>query len=411
MIIGSMMATIITEKFGRRLTITLFNLPIIANWIILYYARDGYIFIIARVLAGVGFGGTLPIIYMTTAEYSSPKLRGTCLAIITTMSAVGGTLGEVLGVALHWRSAALLAVVPALLAAILPIFYVESPQWLASKGRFDECEIAFKSLHGNKKSSEKELRLILEVEKCKQKDTGTYMIQRFKAAVTKTYFWNVLLLTTVIYFYKMISGNILKGMLGVSMLQNLTGSSHVLYYTILVNVLMFLGSITSNVLVSKFKTRTLLFSGGISNNIILIILCILMYLKSINLTFNPWVNATLFGIYYFVLNASVFPLLEKIPPEMYPLDIKAVFITIATIFSTICTFVYSKFIPSLFIDLEFHGVSLLNVIAMSLCLLVLWLKLPETSNRTLQEIELYFKNKTFVNIDDILETDQIKQLV
>ena len=90
--------------------------------------------------------------------------------VTTAAPALGTTTSHCFGIYLHWRIVALIAIIPAACGVIIPYFWVESPQWLASNGKFEECEEAFWKLHGKNKIAEVELRLLLKMEAAKAKN-------------------------------------------------------------------------------------------------------------------------------------------------------------------------------------------------------------------------------------------------
>lgn len=417
---GALLATVITEKIGRRLALIIFSSPVTLQWLMIYFARDMYVFIAARLIAGFCFGGALPLISMITAECSSPKMRGFNLTLMAAVLPAFGTFsGSNLGLALSWRTAALVAIAPSLIATLAPIFCVESPTWLASRGRFEECEKAFISLHGHTRSAQKELKLILEVEQSKLKKHGknnntlVVMWQQLKLAVTKSYFWDVMSLSITLNIYKMISGKILFNIFGAPILQKITGQSDVLSYSLVVQGVCVTGSPVICFLMTRFKVRSLLFPFGVASNIIVIALSISLYVQP---TYDAgsalmYANVSLYGLFLLVAQVLLFPILEALPQELYPLEIKGACTTLIAFIATGFMFVYLKVVPDMFELLDYPGTFVLNAIVTFLFLVHLWFKLPETKDRMLHEIELYFKNKTFVCVDDVITGEQMKVLV
>lgn len=413
---GFALAAIFTEKVGRRRAFTGLALPIVANWILLYYAEEFPLFMISRIIVGVCFGGILLMNIISTGEYTSPNNRGFYLNMITSVGpAVGTGLGHVFGLLYHWRIVALIGIVPAMLSAILPCFWVESPSWLASKGKFDECDKAFRSLHGHRPSAESELQLLTELEKCKlkkMKEVDSSMVwKKLFTAAKRRYFWNLLLLSCVINVYIVAAGKLLFSTLAISMLQEITGSPDILLFTLIVDGFSILGSCLSCVLIKRITMRGLLFSTGIVANILLVILSASLYFKPENNPYFPWINSILLGFYFIVVNAGPYPVLEALMGEIFPLELKAYCFFLSGIVLGLLLFLSIKTATFLFAAIGYHGVFLLNMGVMSICLFYIWIRLPETKGRTMQEIELYFKNNKFDKVEDLLNGEQIKILI
>ncbi|CAG9578620.1 unnamed protein product [Danaus chrysippus] len=171
-ICGYAVVGVLSECLGRRKAITVVTLPVCLAWILVYLAHDKVTLIITRIILGISFGGILFLIYVNVAEYKSPGVRVLCLNLISGVGTLMGiTAGHLLCIILHWRQVALIAIIPTALSAFLPLFWVESPVWLATKGRFVECEEAFWKLHVFSDSSENELKLLIAYEKKKTERT------------------------------------------------------------------------------------------------------------------------------------------------------------------------------------------------------------------------------------------------
>ncbi|XP_072947052.1 trehalose transporter 1-like protein [Epargyreus clarus] len=414
---GFAVAAIITESIGRRKSFTVFSLPIIINWIMLYYAEEMIVFMISRIFVGVCFGGVLSMYIISTPEYTSPNIRGVFLNMMTSVGpGVGTALGHIFGIVYHWRTVALIGIVPTALGAILPMFWEESPSWLASKGRFEECNKAFKRLHGNRATAEMELQILTEVERCKmqkikENDSTAYFLKKLMMAWKKKYFWNILLLSCVINVYIAAAGKLLYSTLAITMLEEITGSKNILMFTLLVDGFVILGTILSLVLIKKMKMRTLLFSTGITANILLVLLSGCMYFHPEKGGYYAWINCGILALYFIVVNAGPYPVLEAFIGEIFPLEFKGYFFFLSGIVLSFLLFLSIKLADDLFRVLGYHGVFLLNAGIMTLCLIYVWVRLPETKGRTMQEIELYFKNDTFEEVEKVLNGEQIKVLI
>ncbi|CAG4972350.1 unnamed protein product [Parnassius apollo] len=187
-ICGLALAGLITEKVGRKRAITFLSLSVMLTWIMTYFATDLVALIASRVIVGVCYGGIIVLTYISMAEYTTPSKRAIYINIISAVGpSIGTTLGHVMSILLHWRTVALIGIIPTGLSALLPCFWVESPSWLASKGRFDECEVAFRKLHGRGDEAELELALLVNLEKTKRENLPTnksyLIIKKIKTAL------------------------------------------------------------------------------------------------------------------------------------------------------------------------------------------------------------------------------------
>ncbi|CAK1601260.1 unnamed protein product [Parnassius mnemosyne] len=400
-VFGFAIAGLITEKVGRRRAISLLNLPMLVTWIMIYYATDFTTFIISRFIVGVSFGGVLLLTYVAMAEYTAPGQRAICVNLVSAVGpSIGTTLGHVLSISLHWRTVAMIGIIPTGLSVLLPCFWVESPSWLASKGRFDECETAFRKLHGRHEASESELALLLNLEKVKQEDFSPNkqfmlsIIEKITAALKQRYFLKLIMLSVVISVYRVAGGKILYCTMAITMLQEMTGSSNILLFTLLVDGFIIIGSILPCFLLKKMKMRTLLLSFGLISNVALIILSICLYFIPKTNSYLAWICSSILAFYFITVYSGPYAVLEILISEVFPLELKPYCIFSGGSFNGFAQFLCIKLAPNMFALMGYHGVFLLNSTIVFLCLGYLWVFMPETKGRTLQEIELYFKQST-----------------
>ncbi|CAG9577633.1 unnamed protein product [Danaus chrysippus] len=404
----------LSDKIGRRWPLIISSVAIVVQWIILYKAQNIYHFLLSRFIAGVAIGARYCLNILITAEYTSPKTRAFFLNIITSVSpAIGTGLGHYLGNIFHWRTVALISIFPALVGIIVPYFCVESPHWLASKGRFQECEESFKKIHGNSLKSETELQYLIKIEKCKLRQAETSNTKTINAklwlALRKKYFWNLILLGVFITLYLAASGKIAFTILATNILEDMTGTPNIVLYTILVDSFILVGTSLSCILVRKLTMRNVLFSTGYTANAVLIILSACLYFGA-GVENLRWVNVSLLGVYFILTESGPSPVLEALLGEIFPLEIKVYCMFFLGIM--LSTFLTSSLIlfPIVTNAIGYYGIFLLNAAIMSTSLVLIGLKLPETKGRTLQEIEVYFKTNIF-DIDEALNDERKNMLL
>ncbi|XP_069356177.1 facilitated trehalose transporter Tret1-like [Maniola hyperantus] len=414
-ILGLFLLTVISEKLGRRWCLIIGSLPLITNWIVLFYAKTYEALMISRFLGGIAFGLLWCMSAAGSSEYVSYKTRALSLNfVLMVVPSFGIGLGHVLGLLFHWRTTALIGIVLSSVHVVLPYFWVESPHWLASKGRFEECEQVFRKLHGNKSGNEHELLLLIKLETKKQKaanEMNTNNIYRkVLQMLKKKYFWHLMIMSGVLYAYFAAAGKVIFTNLATVILEQMTGTSDILLYTLVVDGFTFVGTCISCFLIKEMSIRALLFSSGLISNGILIALSACLYFKN-NEVYFQWINVLLLAMYFIVINAGPYPVLDVLLGEIYPLELKVYCYVISTPLLLSTTFLSLLSLPYIASVMGYHGLFLLNTGIMFICLAYLYVRLPETKGKTLQEIEVYFKTDSF-NVDQIMSpSEQINTLI
>ncbi|XP_052746021.1 uncharacterized protein LOC112050996 [Bicyclus anynana] len=413
-IFGYGLGAYIADKFGRRWAFIISSLLIVINWIVLYRAAEFYAFLLSRVIGGTAAGALWKLVIFVTAEYTSSKTRAFFLNMTTTVApAIGAALIHVVGNVLHWRTVTLISMIPSVIGAVIPYFWVESPHWLASRGKFEECQTAFRKLHGNTTNSERELHLLIKMESAKLNNAiemnSEPKFRRLLIAFKRKYFWELLVMSIFMHAYIAAGSKLVFTSLAMVMLEDITGTSDVLLFTLLVDSFMIIGSCISLVLIRKTSLRTLLFSTGFAANVVIVIFSFCFYFRN-GQTYYNWINVSLLALFFILVNSGPYPLLDAIFSEMFPLEIKLYIFFISgvvlTAFLSLTVFLF----PYIVNAMGYHGLFLMNAGIMTISLGYMWVKWPETKGRTLQEIEVYFKANNF-DVEEVLSKEQTMNLI
>jgi putative MFS transporter len=144
MFLGAAISGRLADRYGRRLifqaTLILFSVGAILSAL----APTFETLLAARVIAGLGLGGELPVVATLVSEFSPRAQRGRMIVLLESFWAYG-TLAAGL-VALFvlpqfgWRGAFVVAALPALYVAYLRFALPESPRYLAQRGRVAEAD-------------------------------------------------------------------------------------------------------------------------------------------------------------------------------------------------------------------------------------------------------------------------------
>jgi len=144
MFLGAAISGRLADRYGRRLvfqgTLVLFSVGAVLSAL----APTFETLLLARIVAGLGLGGELPVVATLVSEFSPRAQRGRMIVLLESFWAYG-TLAAGL-VALFvlpqfgWRGAFVVAALPALYVAYLRSALPESPRYLAQRGRTAEAD-------------------------------------------------------------------------------------------------------------------------------------------------------------------------------------------------------------------------------------------------------------------------------
>lgn len=144
MFFGAAISGRIADRIGRRTvftaTLVLFSIGALLSAI----APSFEALLAARVIAGLGLGGELPVASTLVSEFSPRAQRGRMIVLLESFWAYGTIAAGLVAITVvatyGWRWAFVVGAVPALYAAYLRSALPESPRYLAERGRTAEAD-------------------------------------------------------------------------------------------------------------------------------------------------------------------------------------------------------------------------------------------------------------------------------
>jgi putative MFS transporter len=144
MFLGAAISGRLADRYGRRLifqaTLILFSVGAILSAL----APTFETLLAARVIAGLGLGGELPVVATLVSEFSPRAQRGRMIVLLESFWAYGTLAAGLVAVFVlpqfGWRGAFVVVALPALYVAYLRSALPESPRYLAQRGRTAEAD-------------------------------------------------------------------------------------------------------------------------------------------------------------------------------------------------------------------------------------------------------------------------------
>ncbi|XP_031635122.1 facilitated trehalose transporter Tret1-like isoform X2 [Contarinia nasturtii] len=146
--IGGVLSGFLTEPLGRKMALICVNIPYVVAWILLYYANSLMMIYISFGLLGTGLGLMEAPIFTYIGEICEPSIRGILTASASVSAAFGIGLVYFLGSHTSWRIAALICAVIPILSIIFISFMPETPIWLISRNRQEDALKSLRWLRG-----------------------------------------------------------------------------------------------------------------------------------------------------------------------------------------------------------------------------------------------------------------------
>lgn len=171
-LIGATMITFcsggISDLVGRRPMLILSSILYFISGLVMIWAPNVYMLLLARLLDGFGIGLAVTLVPVYISETAPPEIRG----LLNTLPQFMGSGGMFLSYCMvfsmsltenpSWRLMLGVLSVPSLVYFVLMVLFLpESPRWLVSKGRMQEARLVLQRLRG-KEDVSGEMALLVE---------------------------------------------------------------------------------------------------------------------------------------------------------------------------------------------------------------------------------------------------------
>lgn len=413
-ILGALCGGTVSERIGRRKSMIFAAVLFLASSVWCAICSSFPELLIARIFGGFGIGLASVVCPCYISEMSVAKYRGTLVAgyqfaitlgilvaygvnYLLDLHASAVVIPDGTTVSLWdsiwstqvWRGMLGMCAVPALCFLIILLFVPESPRWLIVRNDIGAAENVLSRIYRTKEAVRKEVAATQSISAAEPASGQWEYIRRHKGIIKA----------------------ILIGM-AIAILGQFMGVNAVIYYgpTIFKNVGLedpLLGQVWIGVVncvttiiaifvIDKVGRKGLVYFGVTGMIISLILAAGFLHFKE-QWHLNDVLMIVFLGAYMFCQAISISAIIFVILSEMYPNKVRGLAMSIASMSLWIANWVVSQIFPNLLEALTLEGTFLLFAACCVPYILIMWKLVPETTGKTLEEIEAYWLK------DDIAE--------
>ncbi|KAG6446656.1 hypothetical protein O3G_MSEX004546 [Manduca sexta] len=340
-LIGSFITPPIMARFGRKIAHIAVTIPVLVGWFITVMATDFEALFAGRVLQGLSIGMLAPLRSVLVGEYSSPKYRGAFLTTVSLTQSFGIFFVHLVGSLLVWQQTALVCVFFSFASLVMTIYSPESPSWLASKGRYEECREVFRWLRGDTEEEELEemikARILFENAQLSQKvGKKTNKFNDMISTVKKKEFHKPIILMMHAYLMVQFAGGTTMAAYSTKIIGLVLGpETNANFWMIVLDTQRLISNSIAVFVINKLKRRTMMFVTGGLCVLSQLAIAAYTYMKTQgSLTYDAlWIPALLINLQFFTVATGMLPLPNVIGGEVFPLEYKSIgsSISLATI--------------------------------------------------------------------------------
>lgn len=406
LVAGNFIIPTIMAKYGRRTANLVSIAPLIVGWFCIITATNITVLLIARFLQGLAMGMSATLGPVLIGEYTSPNNRGAFLTTISLTIATGVLVVHTLGSYLVWQTAAIVCAFITFVDLLIVIYSPESPSWLADQGRYEDCEKVFRWLRGD--GEEEELHRMIETstvirESKEDANISQSFSKKLKSqmayistTIKKKEFYKPIFIMIHIYTLGQWAGANILAAYTLDIFSHVIGNdANISLLVITLDTQRIISNSIAVYVIKKVRRRTMLFVTVGINLFAFLATAAYTYGKGHGMLpyDHPFIGIALIHIHMFSIATGTVPLPFIIAGELFPLEYRSLAGGFSVLFLSSNLFITVKTVPYLFKNLGVHGAYLIYAVVVGYCLVIAWWFLPETKDRTLQEIEDEFRGR------------------
>ncbi|XP_003242627.1 facilitated trehalose transporter Tret1 isoform X6 [Acyrthosiphon pisum] len=396
--LGSALSSLTLDHFGHKTCMIITNVPFIVSQIMFFYANSVGTLYACSMLMGisVGYSGGPSSAYI--GEVCEPKLRGALMSATNVFYFVGSLLFTLIyAITLEWRLTVLIAMsIPIVTIAIL-FMTPQSPMWLLTKGEPLKAQQTLGKLRGwpsHETFSSKEFREMIAY-------TSTTMVHEDDdTEPDATSSWGQLLRPEVYRPFRLLLvyiffANLLSGIQYVPYLVAVFtefGAPVNVEFTLAFSVfLSTIGGIITIFLINKLGKRFLTLSTLLICSICYILIGLIGVYWTNSKPITSWLVLILFLTTTFMSSLGIMPIAWILLTEIFPMKSRNITCSAGGAMGYLISFFMIKYYLELSNFVNFYNTFTLFGISGLFGAVYFYFYLPETENKTLQEISEFFK--------------------
>ena len=403
-IVGVLFAGILSDKLGRKLTMVISAVLFSTSALGCALSADFTQLVIYRIIGGVGIGVVSIVSPLYISELAVAQYRGRLVSLYQ-LAVTVGFLGAYLvnyqllawaesGTQLSvdwlnkvfitevWRGMLGMETLPAILFFIIIFFIPESPRWLIVRGKELKAVSILEKIYNSITEAKSQLK---ETKSVLTSETRSEWSLLMKPGIFKAVIIGVCIailgqfmgVNAVLYY-------------GPSIFENagLSGGDS-LFYQVLVGLVNTLTTVLALVIIDKVGRKKLVYYG-VSGMVVSLILIGLYFLFGDSLGVSSLFLLVFFLFYVFCCAVSICAVVFVLLSEMYPTKVRGLAMSIAGFALWIGTYLIGQLTPWMLQNLTPAGTFFLFAVMCVPYMLIVWKLVPETTGKSLEEIERYW---------------------
>jgi len=388
---GALVAGYLSDKYGRKrimvFTAVLFAVSAIGSAIPQNLSQ----FVAARFIGGLGVGAASMLSPLYISEIAPARHRGMLVTLYQLAIVIGINLiyivnykiasggDETWNVELGWRYMLGSEVIPAILFMFMLFLVPESPRWLSKQGRKEEAMKVLVKVNGETRAHE----VLKEIEETLSEETGTIkelfapgLRMAMIVGMVLALFSQVTGINAIIYYAPEIFKSVGSG------------TSSAFLQTAIIGVMNTIFTFVAIFLIDRLGRKKLLLYGVSGMVVCLLGIGLCFYWE---ITSGPWLLIFILG-YISCFSSSLGPIPWVIISEIFPTKTRGIAMSFSIVVLWIGVLLITQMTPVMLESLGGAFTFWTFMVNAILLVIFTWKVVPETKQKTLEEIEHHWKS-------------------
>ncbi|XP_025198361.1 facilitated trehalose transporter Tret1-like [Melanaphis sacchari] len=393
--LGNVISSLLLDRIGHKKCMILTNIPCLMAHIMTYFAENVTMLYASSILMALGMGFSNAPSLGYAGEVCEPKLRGALTSALNIFYYAGSIILTILySFNMQWRLTVLMTTVFPILNIIVLLTTPDSPMWLLTKGKHSKAHRNLSKLRGKVSydKCENEFQEMVRYNMPTNDDEPHHKENTniWKQIVEPEVLRPFRLMMIYFFYMNLISGLPFMPYL-VPILNKFATPVNAEWTISFAMFLSIIGSLAAVFLIRILGKRFLtLFTLSVCSIFYILIGLIGVYWTNAE-PITSWIVLLLFLSTILISSIGITPISWTLVTEIFPAKSRNNLCSICTGLCFVITFVITKYYPEFSTLVDFYNVfTIIGIIGLFGCI-YFYFCLPETENKTLQEITEFFK--------------------
>ncbi|XP_025416373.1 facilitated trehalose transporter Tret1-like [Sipha flava] len=396
--VGSLLSSLTLDRFGHNKCMIITNIPYIVSQIMFFFAENVDTLYMCSILMGlsIGYAGGPCSAYI--GEVCEPKLRGALMSVTNVFYFVGSLVFTLIyAVTLDWRLTVLLSMIIPIVNIVILLVSPHSPMWLLTKGKHEKAQKTLGKLRGwvshELCSNEfREMIVYTSVKDTEKPDTKNEedITSSWRQLLQPEVYRPFRLLVIYIFFANLLAG-VQYGPYLVSVFTEFGAPVNVEMTISFSVALAIIGGILTVFFVNKLGKRFLTLMTLPICSVCYILIGIIGIYWTDSKPLTSWLVLIFFLTTTFTSSFGILTVAWILVSEIFPMKSRNITCSTCVALGYLMSFFMIKFFPQFSAFVQLYNTFTIFGVAGLFGSVYFYFYLPETENKSLQEISEFFK--------------------